>query len=606
MRRLATTITGRIQEETMTSMQDRLRRLGVLALSMALGVAAGLAPQAAEACGGFFCNNQPMDQAGEEIIFSVDPAESTVRAIIKITYEGEAEKFSWVLPVASVPTVSVSANQVFTTIRNLTNPRFEIEWKNDPWECMGWRFDASEGGGPPAPGAGNGGGVTVVDSGQVGPYDYTILESDSSAMLVAWLNENGYVQPPESTDLIDHYVSSGFKFVAIKLQQDKGTGDIAPFVVEMEEQNPCVPLVLTQIAATPDMPVRLWVLGDHRAVPSNWFGVELNLKKLDWMSAWTNGGTPSNYDQVVTDAVNEAAGHGFVTEYAATASIAQGAFYTEDKYPLEMLAGIDNPAEFIMQLQQYFSGSPELLELLTQYMPVPEELAAQGITPQQFYNCVECYGEVDIEFDAAGLIAALDETVVQPMKAAQEMFDANATLTRLYSTVSADEMNRDPEFTFNADLPEVSNITKATGEIICGDDSQPEQIIITLPDGTSFNADQPSWFGAPLETADDVSGEPAAAAITLAGSEGPPVDVPRADITYYDGQLSLTTPEQVITDIATHTPPGGEGGGEPGVDYQPTTPPNDRGGCSATGPGSLAGLFALALLLMALAARRRA
>ena len=54
------------------------------------------------ACGGFFCSFlAPVRQAAERILFAVDE-DSTVTAHVQISYVGEAQKFSWVLPLPSV------------------------------------------------------------------------------------------------------------------------------------------------------------------------------------------------------------------------------------------------------------------------------------------------------------------------------------------------------------------------------------------------------------------------------------------------------------------------------------------------------------------------
>jgi MYXO-CTERM domain-containing protein len=53
------------------------------------------------------------------------------------------------------------------------------------------------------------------------------------------------------------------------------------------------------------------------------------------------------------------------------------------------------------------------------------------------------------------------------MRAVQELIDAHPTITRLYTTMSADEMTLDPLFTFNPDLAAVSNIHTAERIIEC-------------------------------------------------------------------------------------------------------------------------------------------
>src|SRR5687768_1333853 len=87
--------------------------LGVLAVTM-LGDT-----RTAEACGGFFCQNVPVDQSGEHLLFSIED-DGTVVAHVQIQYQGAAESFAWVLPLPAEPEVSVGSDEIFRTLRGLT------------------------------------------------------------------------------------------------------------------------------------------------------------------------------------------------------------------------------------------------------------------------------------------------------------------------------------------------------------------------------------------------------------------------------------------------------------------------------------------------------
>jgi hypothetical protein len=69
----------------------------------------------------------------------------------------------------------------------------------------------------------------------------------------------------------------------------------------------------------------------------------------------------------------------------------------------------------------------------------------------------------------------------------QELIDRTAYATRLYSTLSAEEMTVDPVFVFNPDLPDVSNVHQATRVTECSsgvyDSEAPWRI--DFPQGTS-------------------------------------------------------------------------------------------------------------------------
>ena len=62
----------------------------------------------------------------------------------------------------------------------------------------------------------------------------------------------------------------------------------------------------------------------------------------------------------------------------------------------------------------------------------------------------------------------INTKVVQPTLAAGALFDQHTYLTRLYTTISPQDMNKDPVFSYNATLPDVLNIHKGTLTYQCG------------------------------------------------------------------------------------------------------------------------------------------
>ena len=101
--------------------------------------------------------------------------------------------------------------------------------------------------------------------------------------------------------------------------------------------------------------------------------------------------------------------------------------------------------------------------MLQRYIPIPEELQGE-VDPQDFYNCLECFEEsIDREnFDAVGFANELEASIVAPLRHAQELFDTTPYLTRLFTTLSAEEMTRDPVFAYNGDMGDVDNVRRAT------------------------------------------------------------------------------------------------------------------------------------------------
>ncbi len=100
------------------------------------------------------------------------------------------------------------------------------------------------------------GGVQVLKEQKVGPYDSVVIQGNSGAELIKWLNDNQYAQPAETESLIDVYAKQDYVFLALKLQKNKSAGDIAPIVVTHEADDvDIVTEVIAEIRVT-NMEVR--------------------------------------------------------------------------------------------------------------------------------------------------------------------------------------------------------------------------------------------------------------------------------------------------------------------------------------------------------------
>jgi hypothetical protein len=475
--------------------------------SLAAALLALLVASPAWACGGFFCFTQPIDQSTERIFYVVKPGKISVH--IQISYQGEDSKFSWLLPLQKVPTLGTGSEAVFTVLEQLTAPLFYLEQKNKdgcwgPSPCMA---SAAEDGGTKG-----GGGVQVLQQVNVGPYDTVTIgttEGGKAEDVIKWLNDNGYQQPKESAALIQKYVDQKFVFLALKLQKDKKNGDLVPIVVNLDEPNPCLPLRLTAIAATEDMPIAAWVLGDARAIPKNFLHVELNEAAIDWLQ----GG--NNYKTVVSKAVDLASGHAFTTEYAQQIGpqdtnqpwpFVQTDFterFARPSWKQTDLASAKTPQEFLQKLMTLgLPNGSQLQNLIRKYLPKPEKY--KDVTDQEFYGCIqngsgdkcgEYQAAVATGFDAGAFAKALKEGIIDPLYLVQDEFSTGRWLTRLYTTVSPVEMNKDPIFAFNGTLPKVSNVHKASGEPICAGGNQAAQkMVITFADGHQITVDVPKEY----------------------------------------------------------------------------------------------------------------
>ncbi len=279
------------------------------ALALAIALSAGIATtQSAQACGGFFCQNSPIDQNAERIIFTQNH-DGTVSALIQIQYTGSAPDFSWILPLpeaigAEAVEVPEDAMAAFRELEVATDPVFI------PPPIPGCVPRIAFAAALPAPAAGA---VEVFASGEVGPYGFDVIGSEDPDALVTWLRDNDYRVTEEMEPLINVYVDEAFVFLAMRLLPDQGAQDIQPVRVTYRAERPMSPLRLTAVAATPDMAVMTWFYADSQAVPVNYAKMEIADSELVFFAF----GGRSNYRQLIGQKADESAGRAFITEYAA-------------------------------------------------------------------------------------------------------------------------------------------------------------------------------------------------------------------------------------------------------------------------------------------------
>jgi Uncharacterized protein conserved in bacteria (DUF2330) len=447
------------------------------------------APDDAAACGGTFCDSgpstMPVDQSGENILFVMDG--QNVEAHVQIQYQGSAARFAWIVPMPEIPEVSVGSQALFDNLLQGTVPSYGFQLKPD--QCGGNKnggFATGAGGGGGSGGglnAGSDGGPSVVYDKVVGAFEVVVLQGGTAQEVSDWLAFNNYQTIANAPAILDDYVKKNFVFVAIKLTGGASTEEIHPLVFKYPGNTPCVPLELTAVAATEDMGVRAFFLGDDRVVPTNYKHVVLNPVRIDWTAMG------SNYAQVVSRAVDTpvADGHAFITEYAGPSNVVQSFGVFSPSWDGAAFDSID-PTLVIDELSQQglaycYPGycqfnHPLLLSLLHSYLPVPA-----GMTDESFYSCLSCNAaQIDMAvWNAAGFAKDFADRIVTPGKHAQDVLGKYPYLTRLFTAISPGEMTVDPEFAIDPDVSgeSVSNAAQIASERLTCDGQRG----VTLPDG---------------------------------------------------------------------------------------------------------------------------
>ncbi len=502
-----------------------------LSLALAVALVAGLgtmtSPLPADACGGLFCQRTPVEQAGERILFATDG--ENVTAHVQIQYQGAAKDFSWILPTPTEPTLGVGSEALFNVLRGATQPTFRVNIDKTEGKCADFGMGRATATGAAAPSAAaEDSGVAVISQEQVGPFETAVLQANDTAKLKEWLTTNGYTVPAALDPLLDPYVAGKYYFIALKLQKDREAGDLQPIVFNYKSTKPGIPIRLTGVAATPDMGVYVWVLGKTRSVPENYRHAEINEARIDWPS----GG--QNYPAVVTEAMNEAGGQAFVTDYAGKSSGVQldaidpkalEAFARELTQKTDPVAFVQFALQNSYRLQQFvggaapamdrgFGGGGRIMSFLKRHVPKPESL--KDIDDSSFYYGITQYktqlAAAQFEVNVMKVAVELEDTVIKPAREIRAMFDKHPYLTRLYTTLSPDEMTQDPMFVFNSEMGDVSNVHEAKGVRKCNPNVQEPwaPVEITLKNGIKFMVTGSPGSGTIQGPATTGKGEPVA------------------------------------------------------------------------------------------------
>ena len=283
-----------------------------LLLGLIISIALLLSASSTFACGGLFCQNVPVSQQAERIIFTMND-DGTITAYVQINYVGEAPDFSWVVPVPTVPEVDVAEMDTFDELDRLTQP---IILSPAIPNCAMIAVPMAAGAvAEDADGAIDD--VVVLASGTAGPYAFDVVDSPDPDALIIWLRDNDYQVTEEMEPLIHVYNEEGMPFLAMKLQPEAGAQDIQPVALTYESDLPMIPIRLTAVAAQPNMNILTWIFADEQAIPDNYANPSIPDEDLRGNFMSFDG---TNYLQLVDLAVDEEDGLAMVTEYAQPTS----------------------------------------------------------------------------------------------------------------------------------------------------------------------------------------------------------------------------------------------------------------------------------------------
>jgi hypothetical protein len=315
-----------------------------------------LVPSTAVACGGFFFDIERLvsvEQNAERMLFEVND-DDTITATLEIRYAGEAEDFSWVLPVPSEPIPAVVPAETLALLDAATAPRIIPP----PTKCTQGPALAPQARG----GGGDNGlwgddddeGVDVVDLEQVGPYESRYVSSADPDALIDWLNAEGFLVTPEMEPVVSGYVDMGMGFMAMKLAADAQVSDIQPISLTFDGDEPMVPIVIASVAAEPEMGIIVLIAGEDDYGPVEWGEVTIAADDVQ-ADPRTMG---SNYYPLASWRLDEAGGEAVIPElFAPTSDVvgdARSDFEWNEEYD-EALTFLDGVADRHGRMTRYYT-----------------------------------------------------------------------------------------------------------------------------------------------------------------------------------------------------------------------------------------------------------
>ena len=275
-------------------------------------LAALFAPNDAHACGG--CVVPPMVNTivnAHRMALSVSPKQTVLWD--QIRYNGDPESWGWLLPVKPGAIIEISTDAWFETLDAATSTTVfapPINCNNGPdFDCGCAQSDATAGSGGEL---GPGGGVTVVHRGTVGPFQTVTLSTQTPGVLDDWLTDAGYVIPEETAPVIDAYVAEGFDFIALRLQPDKGVGDMKPVRVVQPGISPTLPLRMVAVGTGANVDITLFLITEGRWAAKNFE----NALVPESLVAWDFATNASNYATLREKTLTANGGATWITTFA--------------------------------------------------------------------------------------------------------------------------------------------------------------------------------------------------------------------------------------------------------------------------------------------------
>jgi hypothetical protein len=214
-------------------------------------------------CGGGF--GQDLEIGPEQTIVIAHDG-TTETYVFNPAFCGTATDFGLILPVpaalSSNPKLADGA--LVDAVKAVSAPTAVRECSSSDTGCLG---ASDKSGAEPGLGGRNiAQGVDVIDSGQVGIFDWSLLQADTPAAFTDWLEANGYPYAAAAVPHFEFYVSQVWYFVAFKVTAgdeapppgSRLCGTLGPLVLQFSATNPVVPARIASVNQSETYGPNIW------------------------------------------------------------------------------------------------------------------------------------------------------------------------------------------------------------------------------------------------------------------------------------------------------------------------------------------------------------
>ena len=286
-----------------------------LLLVAALGLPT-LSSGVADACGGCFAPSETNQVVTDHLmVMALHASESILWD--QIRYSGRPQDFSWVLPVQGDATVELASGTFFDTLTQLTAPTVTAPALVCPGAGRVGLFASDS---PSS--LENSGGVQILSTAIVGPYQTVTLRSSDADALSTWLRANSYAIPASIEPVIRHYTDLRMDFIALRLRPGEGIQAMQPVRVRFSTPSPVLPLRMVAAGIADKVGVSLFVFSEGRSEAMNFPNALVDRARV----SWDYNTNTSNYSAMFRAAIAPSGGRAWVTEAALSAGSIGGNF----------------------------------------------------------------------------------------------------------------------------------------------------------------------------------------------------------------------------------------------------------------------------------------